>query len=326
MAAVPLSRLTPVELREAWLGEASDFTPWLAREDNLKLLGDAIGLELAFEATEKDVGPFRADILCRDMTSNAFVLVENQLERTDHTHLGQIITYAAGLKAVTIVWIAKEITEEHRAAIDWLNEITSEEVNFFALEIELWRIGDSPAAPKFNVVSKPNNWSEFVRKTAAGGGGNSEAQSLYREYWASFMEYAGQQNPHFKRRAPQPQYWMDFAVGSSSFTIQTIVSIQKKYLSVQLVIWPPNSKPLYHALLADKQAIDREIGPDVNWVEAPQLKSSFIAVYTRGRDPANRSDWKNQHEWLYAQIETFRRCFAPRVKTLGVLSTPTPES
>jgi hypothetical protein len=133
----PLGRLERADLREVWLSEAGDFTPWLAREENVALLGDAIGLELEVEAQEKDVGPFRADILCKDTATANWVLVENQLERTDHGHLGQLLTYAAGLQAVTIVWIAQRFTEEHRAALDWLNEITDDRFNFFGLEIEL---------------------------------------------------------------------------------------------------------------------------------------------------------------------------------------------
>ncbi|MCU0858458.1 MAG: hypothetical protein MUC65_08670 [Pontiellaceae bacterium] len=129
-----LGRLKKVELRDVWKSEAQDFTPWLAREENLELLGDAIGLELELEAVEKDVGPFRADILCKETASDSWVLVENQVERTDHNHLGQIITYAAGLSAVTIVWVAKRFTDEHRAALDWLNEITGENISFFGLE------------------------------------------------------------------------------------------------------------------------------------------------------------------------------------------------
>lgn len=149
-----LGRLERIDLRNAWLSESSSFTPWLAESANMKLLGDAIGIELEVEAQEKDVGPFRADILCKDTATGHWVLIENQLERTDHTHLGQLMTYAAGLDAVTIVWLAQRFTEEHRAALDWLNRVTDERINFFGLEIELWRIGDSPMAPKFNVVSK----------------------------------------------------------------------------------------------------------------------------------------------------------------------------
>ncbi|MDA3857468.1 MAG: DUF4268 domain-containing protein, partial [Roseovarius sp.] len=123
-----LGRLRRVELRNIWQSEAQDFTHWLAREDNLTLLGETLGIDLELEAVEQNVGPFRADILCKDTLSDRWVLVENQLERTDHTHLGQLMTYAAGLDAVTIVWIAARVADEHRAAMDWLNEITDSEV------------------------------------------------------------------------------------------------------------------------------------------------------------------------------------------------------
>ena len=154
MGTKTLGRLQKVELREAWTTESGDFTPWLAKEENLSLLGETIGIELELESQEKDVGPFRADILCKDTATDNWVLIENQLERTDHTHLGQLLTYAAGLNAVTIVWIAERFTAEHRAALDWLNEKTDEKINFFGLEIELWQIGDSPIAPKFNIISQ----------------------------------------------------------------------------------------------------------------------------------------------------------------------------
>src|SRR3954454_8795457 len=148
-----LGRLQRVSVRDYWLDEAREFTPWLAQEENIALLGETIDLELEVEAQERNVGPFRADILCRDTITGHFVLIENQLERTDHIHLGQLLTYAAGLEAVTIVWVARQFTEEHRAALDWLNGITNTTINFFGLEIELWRIGNSDLAPKFNAVS-----------------------------------------------------------------------------------------------------------------------------------------------------------------------------
>ena len=128
-----LGQLIKVPLREFWEGEASDFTPWLADEENISLLGDTIGVELEVEAQERNVGPFRADILCKDTLTDNWVLIENQLELTDHTHLGQLLTYAAGLNAVTVVWIAERFTDEHRAALDWLNEITAEGFSFFGL-------------------------------------------------------------------------------------------------------------------------------------------------------------------------------------------------
>jgi len=134
MSTKNLGRLHKVDLREAWTSESIDFTPWLAQEDNLKLLGEVIGIELELESQEKEVGPFRADILCKNTANDSWVLIENQLARTDHSHLGQLITYAAGLNAVTIVWIAERFTQEHRAAMDWLNERTDEKINLFGLQ------------------------------------------------------------------------------------------------------------------------------------------------------------------------------------------------
>ena len=165
MTTQGLGRLEPVvDLRSIWATEDQDFTPWLAQSENLIILSDTLGMEVATEGTEQGVGPFRADILCRNTQDDSLVLIENQLERTDHNHLGQLLTYAAGLQTVTIIWVAAIFTDEHRAAVDWLNEITDERFRFFGLEIELWRIGDSVAAPKFNVVAKPNEWTRFVGK------------------------------------------------------------------------------------------------------------------------------------------------------------------
>ncbi len=191
MPTIPFGQLVQVKLRDGWLNEASDFTPWLAAEENIHLLGQAIGMELQVEAQEQQVGPFRADILCKN-NEDHWVLIENQLERTDHTHLGQLLTYAAGLQAVTIVWIAQCFTEEHRAALDWLNEITDERFNFFGLEIELWRIGESPIAPKFNVVCKPNDWSKMVTAgaTRVANEALTEKKRLQLEFWTEFAAYA----------------------------------------------------------------------------------------------------------------------------------------
>ena len=177
----PLSKLERVPLREAWKHEANDFTPWLAEEDNLNTLADALGLpDLELVATEHWVGEFKLDILCT--SGDDQVIIENQLEKTNHTHLGQILTYAAGTGAKKVIWVAESFRPEHVAALDFLNQNTTEELSFFAVEVELWRIGDSPLAPKFEVVAKPNDWAKSGREQtrvaanatpAAGAGGRS---------------------------------------------------------------------------------------------------------------------------------------------------------
>ena len=160
MATTNLGRLEPVNLRRVWANEESDFTPWLADQKNLAILGDALGMSLEFVSREEAVGPYSADILCRDSNDGTQVVVENQLESTDHDHLGKLLTYAAHLGARVLVWIAKSFTDQHRAALDWLNEVSETGTRFFGLEIELWQIGESPPAPKFNVVARPNDWTK----------------------------------------------------------------------------------------------------------------------------------------------------------------------
>lgn len=226
MAGEELGRLQRVDLRDIWVSEAVDFTPWLARSENLEILAETLGLELELEAQEKSVGPFRADILCKDIGTGDWVLIENQLERTDHTHLGQLLTYASGLEAVTIVWIASRFTEEHRSTLDWLNKITDERFQFFGLEVELWRIGESPAAPKFNVVSKPNDWSKSVAQAARSidDASLSETQVTQREYWAAFHEaLKSAQGPVSGNRKPQPQSWMSYSVGRTEFSLAAVM-------------------------------------------------------------------------------------------------------
>ncbi len=220
-----LGRLQRVDLRDIWSTEAQDFTPWLAREENLAILGETLQVELEPEAQEKSVGPFRADILCRNADGGTWVLIENQLERTDHVHLGQLLTYAAGLNAVTICWIAASFTEEHRATLDWLNEITDERFQFFGLEVELWRIGSSDPAPKFNVVSKPNDWSRSVTEMARRGGG--EVSPLKRQqyaFWTQLMKRLEADAGPVRPKKPQAAGWMQFAIGRSDFWLEATLT------------------------------------------------------------------------------------------------------
>ena len=215
-----LGRLERVELREVWSSESSDFTPWLGQEENLHLLGEAIGLELELERQEKDVGPFRADLLCKNTIDDTWVLIENQIERTDHGHLGQILTYAAGLDAATVVWVAERFTDEHRAALDWLNSITLEKFSFFGLEVELWRIAGSPAAPKFNVVSKPNDWTRETASSARAGE-LTDKKRLQLRYWTAFYKYMSGRGS-LSCETPRARNWMAHPIGTSGTNLASI--------------------------------------------------------------------------------------------------------
>ena len=313
--AEELGRLIKVPLRDFWEGEASDFTPWLADEENIGLLGETIGVELEVEAQERSVGPFRADILCKDTVTDSWVLIENQLERTNHTHLGQLLTYAAGLDAVTVVWIAERFTEEHRAALDWLNEITDEGFSFFGLEIELWRIGDSPMAPKFNVVSHPNDWTKTVSRISPTKELTSTNQ-LYLEYWTGLRDVLEERNGIINPVKPLPQNWLGFGVGRSRFLLEATINNREKWICVDLTLRDPDAKPHFYLLERDKVDIEREIGAELEWDEKLGQKQSYISLSLYETDLEDRQDWNRQHQWLCEQLEKFHRVFSPRVKTL----------
>ena len=314
-----LGRLERVDLRTIWTSEPAQFTPWLARAENLEILGETLGLELERESVEKQVGSFRADIVCRDNGTGSPVLIENQLEQTDHDHLGKLLTYAAGLQAVTVVWLAASFREEHRAALDWLNEITHEESRFFGLEIELWRVGDSPAAPKFNIISMPNDWSRSVTP-ALGGAKQSETKLKQMEYWSGLQSVLNDMNGQVAgNRKPQPQHWMDYPIGRTGFHLSASMNSRERYIRVDLYISGEDAKQRLALLEQQKDEIERELGSSLEWGdELPTARDSKIAYYCRDIDPDDESDWPRQHEWLAKHLNDMHRAFSHRVRDLGM--------
>ncbi len=319
MTTKPLGRLERVELREIWPSEASDFTPWLAGKDNLGILGDTLGTELELKAQEKPVGPFRADILCKEIGTGAWVLIENQLEKTDHNHLGQILTYASGLQAATIVWVAARFTDEHRATLDWLNRITDTSFRFFGLEIELWKIGDSEPAPKFNIVASPNGWSQSIAQAARNidDGELGETRVMQRDYWTALEKVLSlSEGPVNGGRRPQPQSWMTYSIGRAYFSLNLVMVRTRRQVRAELYISGPNATAFFHILETQKSEIEEELGFPLDWQELPDGQASRISISMDNVDPGARIDWPRQHEWLANHLNALHRVFAPRVREL----------
>lgn len=319
MSDMDLGRLIRVDLRDVWTSESADFTPWLARPDNLAVLADTLGMELELEAQEKSVGPFRADLLCKDIATDTWVLVENQLERTDHSHLGQLLTYASGLQAVSIVWISARFTEEHRSTLDWLNKITDESFRFFGLEVELWRIGGSPAAPKFNIVSKPNDWSRQVRQAARAidDADISDTKRTQVAYWEglhrALLAAAG---PVSGNRKAQPQSWMNYSIGRTGFMLGAVMVRPRDQIRAELYITGPRAKAFLRALLRGKEAVEAELGYPLDWDMRPDGQDTRISTTLDGVRPDDASDWPRQHEWLARKLNDLHRALARRVARL----------
>jgi hypothetical protein len=310
MPAPSLSRLQQVPIRDIWPTEPQGFTPWLASPENLPLLGEAIGLRLELQSTEESVGDFRADIVCKSIPEGDLVLIENQFAQTDHTHFGQILTYAAGLEAVTIVWIAESFREEHRAAIDWLNEKTPENINFFGLEIELWRIADSPAAPKFNVVCKPNEWTRAVTQSVREP---SEQSNLRWSYWSSFVQQpslaailSGPLRPNRQGNLPIPTAWRQFKLQVYASNVEGAASI---YLSCRGTDRFRN----FEKLQANKQEIEKTLNTHLDWQVSEKYGRAWIILNLPELDPRRKDDWPRQQQKLASKVVEFYRALDPYV-------------
>ena len=311
-----LGRLEQVDLRNVWLSESGDFTPWLAEEPNISLLADTLGMDLEVEAQEKSVGPYRADIVCKDTTDGSLVLIENQLEKTDHTHLGQLMTYAAGLDAVTIVWIAERFTDEHRAALDWLNEITGEKVSFFGLEIELWKIGTSPIAPKFNVVSKPNDWIKGGGGGSRGGAVVTETKQLQQDYWRDFRELLAERKSSLKPQKAHPQHWLTVSIGRRNFHMSALINTSGERIGVELYLQGSDAKKHFKQLETEKAKIEQQIGQPLDWRELPTKEASRILLMRADSSIKDSTQWPEQHNWLADHLEKFNSVFRPLIQSL----------
>ncbi|QAA76385.1 MAG: hypothetical protein BIP78_0619 [Candidatus Bipolaricaulis sibiricus] len=302
-----LGKLDRVDLRKYWKHEALDFTRWLSEPGSIDLLSDEIGIGIQVRETEASVGRFSVDILAEEENTGRKIIIENQLELTDHGHLGQLITYAAGLEAEFIVWIVRDVREEHRQAVDWLNEHTDERINFFLVAIELWQIENSPPAPKFNVISRPNEWKRAVRTSAQDGLTDTKTKQL--EFWQQLKQFATTRCPELKLRTPRPQHWFDVAIGRSDCRVALVVDSREDKVRCELYI--PDSKELYRTFLSRKAEIEKEldIAEELEWQELPGKKASRICALHSFRF-ADTTTWEGAFGWLIETARRFKRVFA----------------
>lgn len=289
-------------LRTAWAHEANHFTPWLAEKENLDLLAEKLGIPLQLEAKEKQVGTFFADILAKEPDTDRWVLIENQITPTDHSHLGQLLTYAAGLDARTIVWIAEEFREEHRAAIDFLNRATLEDFAFFGVQVELYRIGESPLAADFTVVAKPNDWTKRTQSARqASANEDTESQLAWKEYWQPLMDQIGSKYPQAAGRAAYRGNWQTFETikgGNPSFSLNATFAWDKG-LRVEVYIDKSQAKWAFAYLKNRAKEIEAAFGQKLDWEELPERQASRIAFYMPGNQKrAENNQWQAQHAWI----------------------------
>lgn len=307
-----LGKLEKVELRNIWKHEASDFSSWLSKSENLSMLSDEIGIDITLIQTEAPVGKFSVDILAEEEDTGKKVVIENQLELTNHDHLGKIITYASGFDAEIIIWIVKEVRDEHKQAVDWLNEHTDEKINIFAIEMEVWKIGESPCAPKFKIVSKPNDWAKAIKKTTSQNE-LSDTKLLQLEFWSNFKEFVQEKNSSIPLRKAYPQHWFNITMGTSGAHICLTVNSQSNQIGCEIYI--SNDKDMFHALEKYKEKIHGELGLSLDWKELPGKKASRIKLITDG-DISKSEEWDEYFQWCLSNVESFQKVFSRHIKKI----------
>lgn len=287
-----LGKLKKIDLREAWKHEALDFTQWLAKDENLALLSEEIGVDINLIETEANVGSFNVDILAEDSNGRKIV-IENQLESTNHDHLGKIITYASGYNAEIIIWIVKDVRNEHKQAIDWLNEHTDEKINFFAIKLELWQIDGSPYAPKFQIISKPNEWAKIMKAPISS---LTERKLKLLDFWTALNEYLNNKNSEINPQKPSSDHWNNISVGTSKAHISLTALAKEKKIGCEFYI--PDNKELYFYLIEHKEEIEQIFGQELYWQELKGKKASRISISRDNFNLYEDNDWEKDFAWF----------------------------
>lgn len=305
-----LGILKNVDLRSVWGHEALHFTRWLALEENIAMLAEELEIEIENIKTEESAGRYSVDILADEVGSKRKVIIENQLESTDHKHLGQILTYASAHDASIIIWIVKDYTEEHKQAIDWFNRHMPETIAFFLVQIELWQIGQSEPAPKFNIISEPNNWAKTLKKASTSEKGNpSELKLLQQRFWQSLKEYVNKLETRSSinyGRTPRPRHWYDISFGTSKANISLTFNSKHNQIGCELYI--KNDEAIYAAIEKDKESIEKSLGDDVQFMDLPE-SAAFRVIKHYDCDPSNEEKWNEYFHWLNQEAEKFQKTF-----------------
>lgn len=303
-----LGKLEKVDVRKVWEHEARDFSAWLVKPENLERLSEQIGIDIEPTGTEIGVGRFRIDILAEEPRTGHKIIIENQLEATNHDHLGKVITYAAGLDAKYLIWIVKDVLPEHLKAVEWLNEHLDDEIRCFLIKIEVWQIGDSRLAPRFEVISVKNDWAATLKSTSVVG--DVSATKLRQlEYWQNLCVYIRSKDVQIKLHTPASKNWLNFSMGNSISHIVLTVNTQNQRLGCELYI--SNDKVLFSYLNDNYEQIKTELGEDFSWFEGKV--ASGLGIYKTVPDVFDETKQSEYFEWMYSKVLLFKKVFSPYV-------------
>lgn len=301
-----LSRLRVVPVREVWKHEAYHFTQWML--ENADVLADVLGMELELTAAEHPVGGFSLDLIGREVGTGNVVIVENQLEQTDHGHLGQIMTYAGGTDPQTIVWCAPSFRDEHRAALDWLNERTDENTRFFGVEIAAVRIDDSRPAPLFTVVAQPNEWTKQVHAETSATP-TSERELVYLEFWTELLRRIREQHPDWTRSTKGAKgSWITLPFGSATAWYGLVFTRNGPRVELYFGSSDAEENRLgFERIAAHRDQLDADFGAPLSYDPLPGKKACRIHVdRIEGGDVMQLDTHDELMDWFISTLERFR--------------------
>lgn len=329
-----LGRLEHVaDPRDVWPSESGDFTPWLA--ENIDLLADELGMTLTVTATEVFVGEFRLDIQAADEDGRV-VVIENQLERTDHSHLGQCLVSAAGLEASTVIWISRQFRDEFRRSFDWLNERTDMGVQFFGIEVGVVQIGDSgPRAPVFQVVSRPNEWQKGVKTPRASSPGGKTPVSplnvLRQDLFADILDGVNSKRPAIRVPARNQANWIAFAWGP--FGSWSLAQSNDGRIRVEAYLDcgdRARNKALFDEFEEAREEWEKAVGFELSFERMDDKRASRIAAHHPAIALDTALTQEDRHElvsWamssLLAMIDAMNDTLRSRAKALRDVMSPT---
>ena len=301
-----LGKLEEIDIRKVWAHEQYDFSDWLSKEDNIQQLGNTLNLSLTDVETEKFVGSYRCDIICKDEITGKNVLIENQLEPTNHDHLGKIITYASGLDASVIIWIVESAKEEHSSAIEWLNKHTDDDVSFFLIEVHAYTIEGSKPAPYFKIIQQPNDFVKQVKNITKNTELN-DSQNSRLEFWNRFNDVLEKNGKPFNKRKATTDHWYSVAVGSSQCHIS--IDLVNREHKIRISMWIPDNKSLYDTFYSNKDSIEKEIGHSINWDKLDDKKAAYAYTFIEGLDFNKQDNYDALMNSVINEVLLFRKAF-----------------
>jgi len=308
-------KLKKVPLREMWPHEASNFTPWLAA--NIEELGLAIGMELELIEQEASWGDFSLDLLAKDLGSTKTVIIENQLTQTDHDHLGKLLTYAAGFSASIVIWISEAIREEHRQALDWLNQRTDSDTFFFGVVVEVIKIDESKPAFNFKIVASPNEWQKSKSSRTPRESISTKGEK-YRSYFQLLIDELREKHHFTGAKAGQPQNWYSFSSGISGITYGANFSQGgKARTEVYIDLGDQDkNKQVFDLLQHESTSIETELGDNISWERLDDKRASRLALYIDGSIEDSAAELETIKNWHIDKLLKLKNVLGHRLKNV----------